>query len=175
MVTDRPATPRSRAPSAAAAARPGATSKAVNTQSRSRARKAALCITGEIECRIGCPMTAATRVLPATCQGGFMLGSDEALGTRLANELLELGVGRGEGVLSARVDEHVVEPRARRRVERGLERLLPDRCDRRRREARILARVVRRVGVEVGVRQLGLVRADRVLDGGVDAQLHVLL
>jgi hypothetical protein len=30
-----------------------------------------LWITGEIECLIGCPITAATCVLPATCHGGL--------------------------------------------------------------------------------------------------------
>src|SRR5207248_1150782 len=148
MVTESPARPRSRAPSAAAAARPGATSKAVNTQSRSRARKAALWITGEIECRIGYPITAATLVEPATCQGG--LSSDQPLGARLLDQLLELAVGCGEGVLAAGIDEHVVQPRPRRGVERRLERLLADGGDGCRRQPRILARVVRRVDIEIG-------------------------
>ena len=68
IVTDRPPIPSARMPSTASATSPGATSKARYTQSRPSARKAALWMAGDRECRTGDPMTAASRVSGPGCQ-----------------------------------------------------------------------------------------------------------
>src|SRR5262245_3895460 len=157
MVTDNPRMPRARAPATAAGIASSSTSRATNTQSSPVASKAALKMTGESECRMGEPITAATAVVP---RGGCAVTSGEDPGVaRLLRDPEELVVVVGEEVPVV-LDEHVVQPGTRLRVERGLDRTLARHGDRRRRQAWVQPGVVRRVGG-----QLALGRIVRVGDG----------
>src|SRR4029450_7785967 len=95
----------------ASAPRPAGTSSATNAQSAPAAAKAALRITGDNECRTGCPMTAARRVAPVITPrppSGASAAPQAHVGA-LGLQLLELVVGRREGVVAVLAGQHGVE------------------------------------------------------------------
>ena len=69
IVTDRPPSRSVRMAATASPPAPVGTGKARYTQSSPSSAKAALCMTGDSECRTGSPMTAATRVSPLSGLG----------------------------------------------------------------------------------------------------------
>src|SRR5262245_40602698 len=156
MVTDSPPSPSVRMAATAVAPSPSATSQATKTQSRPASAKAALRMAGDSEWRMGWPITAASRVAPPITRRRRPGGSPapEALGRALLLQVLELAVAVGEGEVALGVDQHVVDPVARCRVEGGLQAGLARRGDRRRRQALVQPGVVRRGPVEVGLLEL---------------------
>src|SRR5437763_2998371 len=120
----------------------------------------ALCSTGDSECAIGLPRTAARRTLSrsAACPAARCAWTDGRRGAsadtdghpgrpRLTGLLADVGVRLGERRVARRVDgQEVVEVRGRR-VDRGAERVVARVADRSRRQPRLVVGVVRVVRV----------------------------
>src|SRR6476661_4544244 len=128
------------------ARKPGRPSEATRCasycQSSPTAAYPARCRTGDKECATGSPRTPH---LIAGRGSAGTLGLGLAVLPQLVLVAQELVVGGRELRLArAQVDGHVVVPVALAGVRRGLQRVIPGRLDRRRRETRVLVGVVRR-------------------------------